>query len=199
MFLPLALQNHCLDRVVGVDLVMVLDVSSSMAEPVAAGGASKLEEAVAAAHGLARSLSASQDRVGIVAFSTTAERITPLTFDRDRLVGDMLGLATSHGTRIDLGLYAGLDTLADSRPGARRGMLLLTDGHPSGTERAAVRAAAATVVDSGVDLYIVGIGADVDQDLLASLPSTGVYLAARPGDLQRLAQQIAAKLPCRRP
>lgn len=115
------------DRVEGIDIVVVLDVSGSM-RAVDFKPRDRLGEAkrVIAEHLLTRE----NDRIGLVVFAGEAFTQAPLTHDR-RLLGEILeGVRTgviADGTAIGDALGTGVNRLRDSKAKGRA-IILLTDG-----------------------------------------------------------------------
>lgn len=203
IYLPLVRNDlWCQSRRASVDVVLVFDTSTSMLEPTS-GGRTKLEAAQDGALALVDALDLRSDRVAIVSFDAAARRHTDLTADRSAAVRALAALSHAPGTRIDLGL----DEAARSLDGARHGpefvtaAVILTDGRPSGTSDEAVVAAAVRVRERGAALFAVGLGADIDADLLARIAGDPArrILAPDGEDLVRIYRAIARELPCAGP
>ncbi len=115
----------------GIDLVVVVDRSSSMGEAAASDGRSALEIVI----GIARDFIAARrnDRVGLVAFARYPETICPLTLDRSALVERLGGIAAAErggdedGTALGAGLAEAAALLEKSRAESKV-VLLFTDG-----------------------------------------------------------------------
>jgi hypothetical protein len=167
VFLPLAYASQCKAEAVPVDVALVIDVSSSMNVPTTPGGPTKMQAARDAAAAFVTGLR-TQDRVAIVTFDAGARIASPLSGDLALADAAIRALATGSGTRIDLGLTAGREVLAGARPDATTALVLLTDGRPSTTVEN-VRAAADDVRGAGITVYTIGLGADVDGPLLATV------------------------------
>jgi hypothetical protein len=91
----------------GVDIVLVIDTSGSMA------GAS-ITSAKASAIQFASRLDPEKDRIGLVSFTGSASSLSDLTNEFDKIVGLISGLAAEGGTAIDAGLNAGDQVLQKS-------------------------------------------------------------------------------------
>ncbi|HQZ71120.1 MAG TPA: VWA domain-containing protein [Anaerolineae bacterium] len=193
IFLPLLSRGACLGRRRPLDLVLVLDLSGSMAE-AAIGGGSKLDAARAAALAVLDLLDWRLDAVGVVGFSGRADLILPLSGDRAAVAAALTGLRTAEGTRIDLGLTAADRALAGAgRPVARPVVILLTDGRQEAGLEADAATAARTLKARGVTVYAIGLGADADAALLRAIASDPARYLASP-DTSDLAGLFAAIL-----
>jgi hypothetical protein len=173
-YLPLGLRAKCVPR--PMDVVLVIDASSSMLRQAGDGGSK--QDAV---HRAARSFlerfapETTGNRVAIAAFNDRAWIAQPLTSDRGRLDSALAGLRsqTAEGTRLDLGLLAGADALEPVDAGRWRVMVFLTDGmpnriptpEPGGSQEDVVLAAAAAVHARGIIVYTVGYGRADAEDL----------------------------------
>lgn len=198
VFLPATLQRSCVMRPQPQDIAIVLDTSSSMAEPASpdAGAGTKLDAAKAAV-GRFLDLLARQDRAAVVAFDETARIESGLTSDLNRLRAVLGGLQQHEGTRIDQGLVSARDALQTARPEAGHTVILLTDGRHNG-QPDEVLIAAAELKRSGIGVFTIGLGADVDADLLRSAASSSghYYEAPQAADLSAIYEEISALLPC---
>ena len=153
-----------------LDVVVVLDRSGSM------GGATlaAVTEATAA---LLR-LAGPDDRLGVVAFDSTAQLVLPLgTHDADRAAPAVLGLDAGGSTNLSGGWLKALELLTgDVRPGALRRIILLTDGQAN--EGITGIGRLAPLVKSGhaqgVTTSLIGFSDDYDEVLLAALADAGM-------------------------
>jgi Ca-activated chloride channel family protein len=178
----------------GIDVVAVVDVSSSMQTSTVAGGnTTRLEAARLVLAEFVRSLEG--DRVGLVAFQSSALTLSPLTHDYtalQRRINTLNSGLLPDGTAIGLGLLEGLTLLNDS-PARSRVIVLLTDGQNNrGNVQPPAAAQAAEAL--GVTLYTIGfIGAEsgigvarADRQQLSTIAELtgGRYFDARTeGDL----------------
>lgn len=195
IYLPRLLRQSCPERL--LDLVLVLDASQSMQEG-APGGGSKLEAAVQAARGLLASLRWGPERAALVGFHRVGQRVQGLTADAAVMDAALGRLESGSGTRIDLGLRAAAEALAERRPAARAVVILLTDGRQEDGRVGAVLAAADRLAALGATVYTIGLGQDVDAGLLglvAGRPERA-YLAPSAADLGRIYREIGGALPC---
>ncbi len=196
IYLPFALRSACLPGQVPLDIVLVMDVSGSMAEPEGIG--TKLDAARAAAGTLLELLQLPRDRVALVAFDAEARRAIGLSGDRDAVAEALSSLETGQGTRIDLGLAEAGRVLAESpRDAARRNVILLTDGLQSGSAEPVIEAAGA-LREAGSRLFAIGLGADVDEAMLRRIASSPEDSLTSPSaaELAGLYQDILAAIDC---
>lgn len=146
----------------GVDIVLVVDTSTSMRAEDFSTAIQRMDRLDAAKSVLARFIQARpDDRLGIVAFAAMPYTIAPLTTDHawlmlqmDRLQTGMLEDATAIGDA----LASGVNRLRDSKAKSKI-VILLTDGINNAgrmTPQDAAQAAAAL----GIKVYTVGAGSD---------------------------------------
>ncbi len=184
-----------------VDVVLAVDISTSMNEP-APGGKSKLQWAIDAAAEFVAKMKA-QDQVAVVAFSAAADLASPLTVDKARVTAALRGLvgAGVTGTRIDLGLSYALDELESVRHASdhTRAVVLVTDGlQTGGGGNDAVRAVAAQLRSRQITVVTIGIGDDVDATLLREVASKPEYYYPAPSadQLLDIYREIAQYIAC---
>jgi len=199
-----------------VDVVLVLDASTSMRRPSGAGG-TKLEAVVAAAEALVGILDAEPvgHRVAVVGFNNLAWTAQPLTADQQAVLGALEGLAEAlaEGTRLDLGLLVG-GAARDPSGRARQVMVLLSDGLPNrvptpipaGTQEDTVLRAAMAVRRMGMTIHTIGYGRvdapdlveRIHPELLAAIagPDGTSAVAADPAALVAAFGAIGADLTC---
>jgi len=165
-FLPILAHEPCRARAAGLDALLIIDASRSMR-------GESLAEAVRAGQSFLDVLYPPTSmpppglrRAGIVLFNDTARLLQALTADRAVLAGHLEDLGRqpeaylAPGTRIDLGLTAARDHLADHRrAGHQPVIVLLTDGAvPRRYYPDALETARAIREDDGVDVYAIGLG-----------------------------------------
>ena len=148
----------------GLDVMVVLDVSSSMeTEDIAP---SRIRKGKHLLRALVERLRG--DRVGLVGFAGSAYTASPLTTDMDYLLEtlDMLGTrsVSTQGTDIGLGLEGARTALdrgaeegakGSDQKNASQAVVLLSDGEDH--EEAATEAAG-KLKSAGVRLYVLGVG-----------------------------------------
>src|SRR5262249_13659943 len=143
----------------GVDVVLVLDASGSMAtEDVPPNRFFLARQALSALIGRLEG-----DRFGLVAFEGEAYPLVPLTLDADAL-GLFLetmepGMVPAPGTWLGSGLAKGLDLFVN-KDRRNKAMVLISDGEDlEGDIEPAVRLAKS----AGVVVYTVGVGTEAGQ------------------------------------
>ncbi len=195
IYLPVTWSRHCLPSQRQADLVLLLDASSSMHEQV--GGQLKLQLALNAASRLIDALDFRADRAAVLAFSSRADHLHPLSDQRLSLQLALARIfeAVRYGSRLDLGLDAAGQVLAASPADRLPVVLLLTDGLADGPR---ALAAAERLRARGVSIYAVGLGEAVDSQLLTAIaghPSR--YFQSPDGaDLDRIYLDIARSAGC---
>jgi Ca-activated chloride channel family protein len=142
----------------GIDIVLVLDLSSSMlAEDFQPRNRlevakERLKDFIAARR---------DDRIGLVAFAGEALTQVPLTLDYPVLLAAVDNLQAGvlvDGTAIGTAIATGANRLRDVE-GRSRVMVLLTDGE---SNRGTIdpRTAAAAAADFGIRVYTIGVGSE---------------------------------------
>ncbi|MEO8083926.1 MAG: VWA domain-containing protein [Ardenticatenales bacterium] len=192
VYLPFAVRNHCIPTGQYVDLVLVIDASSSMT-------GDKLLAAKAAARTFVSLFDLPNDHLALVPFSETAAVAVPLTSSAARVRAGISALAVQSGTRIDRALAAADDELrsARRRDFARPVIVLLSDGSQNG-DAAPVIAAADALLGGGVMVFTIGLGPDADQALLRRIASPGAFrYAPGAGELEGVYRAVAGETRCR--
>jgi Ca-activated chloride channel family protein len=143
----------------GVDVVLVLDTSGSMATEDVPH--SRFFLARAALGSLVSRLEG--DRIGLVAFEGEAYPLVPLTLDADA-VGLFLetlepGAVPAPGSSLGVGLAKGLDMFVDKER-RNKAMVLVSDGEDLEGE---VEEAVKRAKDAGVVVHAVGVGTEAGQ------------------------------------
>ncbi len=214
IYLPITLMQPCAGR--PVDVVLVVDTSSSMLRAAGDGG-TKQDAVLRAARAFVARFQPEVNggRVAVVAFHDRAWVVQPLTSDRDLLDAalDRLPALVAEGTRLDLALEVGASALGAAAPGRWRAMVLLTDGMPNrvpipagGTQEDTVLAVAAAVRGQGIAIHTVGYGRADAEDLADRiLPwllkaiagyDAGYHETDDAGELADVFLRIAAELGC---
>ena len=185
----------------GIDIVVVLDVSSSMRQRTP-DGETRLQAARAVVRDFVSGLQG--DRVGLVIFQSRALALSPLTLDHkalNRTVSDVSSGLIPDGTAIGLGLAEALNLLRDS-PAQSRVVVLLTDGQNNSGEVDPLDAAQiARTLD--VRVYTIGFvgaggpptrfGQDLDELSLrriAEVTDASYYNAATGAQLAQVYESI---------
>lgn len=192
VYLPLALTERCDPTRVLADVALVLDTSTSMI-------GDKLAAARSAAKAFVRAVDLPNDRVGVAAFNTDARMVHTLSDDETSLFRAIDALAPGSGTRIDRGLEAGMEILADARTGPNVSpvLILLTDGIQD-AEPEAPAIVAARAIASGITVHVVGLGTDVDFEFLLDVAGSTrrLHLSPSPDELEAIYTGIAGEIPC---
>ena len=204
VYLPLLSRSEpCVPRAFYVDVVLVLDASTSMLRSTG-NGQRKLDAAIGAAQEFIHMMQ-SGDRVAVVGFNDTAWVGSVLEAGRAETyaaLGALPGLV-AEGTRLDLALdsaASAFDPAGRNRPV----VILLTDGLPNRVpwsdpcqdQACAVLARAVALKSSGARLITVGLGPDVLDSLLTAA-ATGAgdyYHAPDAAALDGIYRQIAGGL-----
>jgi len=144
----------------GVDIVLLLDLSTSMETPDFARGGQRQTRIDSAKQVISEFIEKRKDdRIGMVGFAALPYAIAPLTLDHSWLVQRMDGLHTGmleDGTAIGDAIASAVNRLRDSDTKSRI-VILLTDGINNRgdlTPENAAQAAAAL----GIKIYTIGIG-----------------------------------------
>ena len=205
----------CIPEEIFTDVVLVLDMSTSMYRETRTGR-SKHGAAVEAAALFADQLQLEpdgwgrQDQVAVVGFNDKAWTEVPLTADITEVhlgLGQLLH-RIQEGTRLDLALDEGLRAVSGKGhyPENQMVMVFLTDGLPnrvptpvpSGPQEQTVLEAATRAKDAGVRIFTVGLGLpdDVLRQLLEAAATTpeDYYFAPDGEDLGDIYRQIAGRI-----
>ncbi len=188
----------------GIDIVLVIDASSSMAITRISSDESRMEAARRVARDFVAEREASgSDRIGLVMFQRRALVLSPLTLDLDAIdamidVSVRSGLIPD-GTALGVATMEAIDLLRGS-DAASRIVVVLTDGEnnvPDITPNQAAAVARAV----GVRLYTIGlpsqarqVGVDLNELTLIYMADEtgGVYFRATdPGELADAYQSIS--------
>jgi uncharacterized membrane protein len=147
----------------GVAMDLVIDRSGSMTGP-------KLEMAKAAAKATADTLSG-DDLLEVIAFDSSPNKVVKMTSAkyRARIQNDIARIQAGGGTEIFSALDAGYQSLSVTRA-RKKHIILLTDGQaPQG----GLRELSQQIAAEGMTLTTVGLGADVDANLLRAMSDLG--------------------------
>jgi len=191
--------------VIPTDVILGIDLSGSMNND---GGSppQPITDALQAASIFAGSLQ-EQDLVGVVTFATQAAVTTQLT-DSYTTVSNSVRALTIAPTE-EVGYTNTVDALKQAKaelsstrhnPNARRVLVLLTDGLPTIEGDADVVAEATSVAQeltaSGVEVYVIGLGENVDAQFVRSIASNNsrAYFAPTGADLANIYSEITSSL-----
>lgn len=173
----------------GIDIVLALDVSSSMLAEDFQPRRLDVAKARAKAFVGARR----DDRIGLVAFEGEALTQVPLTVDHPVLLAAIDNLQPGRlvgGTAIGTAIATGANRLRDA-PGRSRVMILLTDGE---NNRGAMdpRTAAKAAAAFGIRIYSIGVGSEGSAPVPVSRGVFGFRYETRPVQIdETLLQDIA--------
>ncbi len=183
----LGVRSSCAVQTQPADILVVMDTSLSMAED------DKSVLAKEAAQNFVEVLNLERDQVGLAEFNDPENTrvVQPLGRDRYRVQRALAELGLTGGTDLAAAIRVAQAELAGSHhyPANAAVMILLTDGQ---SPRAPALAAADAAKAAGTQIFAIGIGRDVNQDLLERIASPGLYFYTRTGeDLVDIYQEIA--------
>lgn len=188
------------------DVVLAIDTSGSMNNDNVDPPQPITDATAAAARFVERLRDA--DQAAVVTFATDATLSTPLTSDIENVANSIerIGIdpAEERGfTNTVAALQVIQSELESSRRNldARRAVVMLTDGLPTGQADEAELIDAATAIAkqidaAGANLYVIGLGENVDQEFVQTLASTPdqAYFAPSGNDLDRIYEEITSAL-----
>lgn len=196
VYLPRLLRQSCQWKPQPLDIVLLLDASSSMLAP-AAGAGTKLEAATRAAAVFVGLLRHDLDRAAVISFNDRAEQLVGLSGDRRQIEEALARIATREGTAIDLGLQAAAALLSsEGRSTAVPIIVLLTDGIQ--TLPGDPGAEAQRLKEANVILFVVGLGREVDRAELEALASGPERYLEAPStaELEKVFRDLASRIVC---
>lgn len=174
-----------------VDVALVIDRSQSMC-------GAKLDQAQAAGQVFLDSMALPPDQASVISFAGTANMHTGLTTNRTQAVNALYNISCGGVSRLDVGINRAFDEMTGPRrvAGHTPAVILLTDGNPTGTYANDVRAAAQRLHDAGIQVYTVGLGADVNADLLREIATAPdhYYQSPTPADLVQIYSRLAGEV-----
>lgn len=199
IYLPILLDDHCDPKVQNVDVVLVIDASTSMLFETRAGR-TKIEAAKEAARRFLDRMKFPGDQAAVVSFNADSAVVVDLTGDKAALASGLDGIRNRELTRIHLGLATahallrGARRVADHTPV----VVMLTDGrsNPDPVERALE--AADALKHDGISVFTVGLGDDVELDALRRMATRPEDFRWAPDgeDLGPIYEAIAREIPC---
>ena len=180
-------------RVRAADIMVVLDISSSMLAIDSVGGASGKSRLKAAKEVLDTFVGTrSGDRIGLIAFAARAYQAAPLTLDHiwlKRAFDHLEVGAIEDGTAIGDGVTAALKRLQKSRNNSRA-VILITDGrNNTGVSPLEAASAAAAL---GIKVHAIGIGSRGKALFPVADPLGGVMYRSLEADLDEAALKSVA-------
>lgn len=199
---PQLLHSETVERALGVDLVVALDVSTSMLAEDGEGAAPRENRLERAKKVLADFLGGrSGDRIGLVVFAARPYPAAPLTADHAWLREVVAGLRTGlveDGTALGEAILAALNRLrgkpgADSTAAAgSRAIILITDGRANAGEVDALQAARAARA-LGIRIHAIGIGSQGTAVIPVDNPLGGVLYRQVRADLDETTLRAVAE------
>ncbi len=216
IYIPVLVSEACEDRFLRADVVLVIDVSTSM-QRTTRTGRQKLAAVQAAARIFTERMdfvptaNGKLDQVAIVGFNDVAWIQQPLSSDRAAVEAAIAALPDwlQEGTRLDLALSTGQRAIespqrrADNTPV----MVFLTDGLPNrvppaedGRMETTVLRLADAAKAAGIRVYTVGVGqaGDFNAELLRTVASQPdmFYQTTDAEELARIYSEIAFTITC---
>lgn len=199
---PQTVRNFSSRSVQGIDIMLALDVSTSMmTEDVAP---SRIEAARLVASDFINARP--DDNIGLTLFAGEAFTLCPLTTDHASLLSLLQFQANCNlpysgiiadGTAIGMGLAAAVARLDESRAPSKV-LILLTDG-VNNTGQISPLQAASMAKELGIRVYTIAVGGGANVDVpVAMLPNGEVYTTSLqepedPETLTKIAQQTGGK------
>lgn len=164
-------------RTDGVDILLVVDVSPSMAAEDFSTASKSMNRLAAAKLVIEKFVEKrSADRIGLVAFAALPFPISPLTLDHGWLIEQMKRLEHGElgdGTGIGTALASAINRLRDSKARSKI-IILLTDGMSNVGELTPENAALAAKA-LGIKIYTVAAGVDGIVQIPVRSPFGGVH------------------------
>lgn len=182
----------CTSSPMPLEIVLVLDHSYSMR-------GQRLADTRAAVDAVLAETNAQDARFGLVAFSNIILAREPLTTDHARIRDTLASLAVNGETNIGLAIDTAVELLGAARPGARRFVVLLTDGYNSLGARP-ILPAADNARELGIEIIAVCAGGVCDPALKTAVSQPSFYFdvpdSAGLADLyRRIASALSGLLP----
>jgi Ca-activated chloride channel family protein len=145
----------------GVDIVVAIDLSGSMASEDFEVGSTRLNRLAMAKEVLKKFIDKRpSDRIGLVAFATQAFIAAPLTLDHDFLLKNLerleLGTIEGNSTAIGSGLSTAINRLRELKSKSKI-VILMTDGQNNAGKVAPLTVAEAAQA-LGMKVYTIGVG-----------------------------------------
>ncbi len=179
----------------GVDIVLAVDLSESMAALDFHLGERSVSRLAAVAEAAERFVAARPgDRIGLVAFGDRAYTVIPPTADHKALGQALSRLEVgAAGRRTALGDALGIAVkrLRDA-PGVSKVAVLFSDGRSNAGE-VSPEAAAGLAAQHGIKVYAVGVGGDEPAPFLVTHPLLGKQIVYEKADLDAATLEAVAR------
>jgi hypothetical protein len=161
-----------------------------------ASGGSPLARALVAADAFLLGLSAG-DRAGVVAFASDATVLAPLRHPAQARLA-LAEVTHGDGSRLDVGIHAGVRLLAAAHAGEAKALLLFSDGVSSGEDPGDLPAAVATARGMGIRLYALGFGDPPHGPSLEMVAGSSdrVWLEPSVMGMPGVVETVRADTPC---
>lgn len=172
-----------------VDVVLAIDNSDSM-------DGDPLIQAKQAAQSFLDAIDFDSARVGLVQFDSSATVIHPLDTDAEAISTAINAITIGRGTAIDRALQVSAEYLQNSLRSSATGIIVLLSDGDSDSDTAVQMADVAK--RAGIQIVSVGLGDEIDPDLLADIASTDddgaprYHFSPDPASLQAVYTDIAA-------
>jgi Ca-activated chloride channel homolog len=185
---PRFANDHAETQASGVDIMLVLDLSWSMAALDMGGKQERISRFDVASEALEDFVhKRASDRLGLIVFSAVPYLASPLTLNHDWLIENLhrlhVGLIRELGTAIGDATAAAAKRLKDIKESKSRIIILLTDGDNNKGDIDPVPAAQLAAM-LGVKVYTIGIGIEQPCDLPVFDPSTGKLVLDENGNVK---------------
>lgn len=154
---PLSYNSKTSSSVEGTDIVLAIDISTSMAANDMEPNRFEAAKRVAADFVSGRT----NDNIGLVAFGGESLSLMPLTTDRQALINSIANLQMGeldNGTAIGDGIASAINRL-DAGTAKSKSIILLTDG-TNNTGEVSPSTASEIASEKGMRVYTIGVGTD---------------------------------------
>jgi Mg-chelatase subunit ChlD len=172
-----------------LDVALIIDQSGSM--PPAA-----IAAAQAAAVTFVTELDPKGAQVSLVVFSSSATTLVPLTRNLSDVVRAVSRIQAGGTTQYAAGMSKALTELTGpaARPGVPKIVVMMTDGNP--TDRPDVQPMVDRLKSAGLNIFTIGLGNDLDRDLLRQVASdpSQFYEAPTESQLSEVYASIARRI-----
>ncbi len=178
----------------GIDIVLALDVSGSMAVQYGPhDNRSRFQVAQEEAYRFIQKRT--QDAIGIVLFATQAISRCPITMDKkvlQTIIKNLhLGEVDTNSTMLGLGIVTAVNRLKVSKS-KNRVMILLTDGEPSEKD-ISMDAAIEVAKKMGVKIYVIGIGNENEDMVVQNFFQRLIIPRLNKALLEKIADQTGGR------